>query len=145
MFFPAYSGSWWQYPPDPAPAAAVCQSEYTLFRRQFASDHQNVGVNFTGQQRGREIFVDNRVHALVIPRFSTHYRNSTAARANYDKTLLDQRVIDRNAFCGSVLRQYAAATVPARRPRGDSPVRHLQQNASQGLPAPLQFNHAGFH
>ncbi|CSG02354.1 Uncharacterised protein [Shigella sonnei] len=55
-------------------------------------DHQNVGVNFTGQQRGREIFVNNRVHALVIPRFSTHYRNSTAARANYDKTLLDQRL-----------------------------------------------------
>ncbi len=36
-----------QYLRDRAPAAAVCQSEYTLF--DASGDHQNVGVNFASQ------------------------------------------------------------------------------------------------
>lgn len=55
-----------------------------------SGDYKNVGVNFMGQQCGREIFVDNCVYVLVIFCVSMYYWNFIVVCVNYDKILLDQ-------------------------------------------------------
>ncbi|MNC20685.1 hypothetical protein D3C75_686440 [compost metagenome] len=56
-----------------------------------SGDHQNVSIHFASQQRGGKIFIDNRIHTLVIALFAANYRNPAAACANHYKTLLDKR------------------------------------------------------
>lgn len=51
-------------------------------------DHQHVGADLARQQRGGEIFIDNRIHALVIALFTAHHGNASTARADDHKTFL---------------------------------------------------------
>ncbi len=53
-------------------------------------DHQHIGADLSGQQRGGEIFVDHRIHALVVALLGTHYGNAAAARADHHKAFLRQ-------------------------------------------------------
>ncbi len=53
-------------------------------------DHQHVGVDLPGQQRGGEIFVDHRIHALVVTLCTADHRNAAATRANHHKAFLRQ-------------------------------------------------------
>ena len=55
-------------------------------------DHQHVGADLARQQRGGEIFIYHRVHALVIALFTAHHRNASAARADHHKSFLRQRL-----------------------------------------------------
>ena len=55
-------------------------------------DHQHVGADLARQQRGGEIFIYHRVHALIIALVTAHHRNASAACADHHKSFLRQRL-----------------------------------------------------
>ncbi len=85
-------------------------------------DHQHVGVDLAGQQRGGEIFVDHRIHALVVALCGTHHRNAAAARANHHEAFLRQRLDGVGFDDAHRLRRGHHAAVSAARILNEMPV-----------------------
>ena len=80
-----------------------------VHRVGIGQDQQRVRVDLTGEQSGREVFVDHRLNAMKTIGFF-HYRHAAAAVADHEMVAGDQgadRVALNDAF-GLWRRHYAA-------------------------------------